>query len=803
MQSPDSLSDIFLSPLGRRLFVSIVLFSSLITLIITALQIHNDYRLELSTIEQQFQQVENSRLEGIAQGVWVIDEIQVKKLIQGLKQLPYIEYVGISIDGTLKWSEGEAEVNNEIGRRFPLTYKHRGKNLAIGTLEIKGSLDDVYVRLLRKVFFILLSNALKTALVALFILFLFYHLLGKHIIRLASFANHFGKGDDLPQFQLQRKQSEHQKTDELNQLEESVNRMVDTLQRRESDLRVLATTVEQSPNSIILTDPQGCIEYINSKLSEVTGYVLDEVKGKNPRLFGSGQTPRSIYHDLWQTIQAGNVWTGELYNKKKSGELYWESARVAPVKNDAGVTLHYVAIKEDITLQKSYEEQLLHQANFDNLTNLPNRLLAVDRISQALISHHRDKGHVVIMFIDLDRFKNINDTLGHGCGDQLLVDASLRLRSAIRVEDTIARFGGDEFLVVLPNISTTRSAEIIAEKIGHSMTEPFLLESREVYVTASIGITVYPEDGDTPQILLRNADSAMYQAKDEGRNSHCFFTPSMNEQAKNRMEMESELRQAQYNNEFEIHFQPIIDANSKRLVCAEALLRWHNQKLGNVPPSTFIPLAEDIGLILPIGAWVLHQSCTAAAAWQQPGKKPLRISVNVSARQFRAGDIVKTISNELEVSGLPPHCLEIEITEGLLLDDALEIQSMLSRLHQMGVRLSIDDFGTGYSALGYLKKFSFHTLKIDRSFVSDITSNSEDAALATAIINMAHGLKLEVVGEGVETEAQFNYLQEQGVDMVQGFLFSRPLPIDNFERLLNLRDEAMVPAEQRTNSSLN
>ncbi|MES9901827.1 MAG: EAL domain-containing protein [Sedimenticola sp.] len=785
------------------MFAYIVLFSSLITLIITVVQLNNDYRQELSAIENQYLQVESSRLEGIAQGVWVIDDIQVQKLIRGLKQLPYIEYVGISVDGELKWSEGESLVNNEIGKVFPLTYKHRGRDQAIGLLEIKGSLDEVYMRLLNKAFFILLSNALKTALVALFVLFLFYNLLGKHIIRLASFASHFGKSDELPRFQLQRNRSPQQQADELDHLVMSVNQMVDTLQQRECDLRVLATTVEKSPNSIILTDSTGNIEYINSKATEITGYTLDEVKGKNPRLFGSGQTPKGIYRDLWKTILHGDLWVGELRNQKKSGEFYWESVRIAPVRDNNGTNLHYIAIKEDITLRKSYEEQLLHQASFDHLTNLPNRLLAVDRISQALISHHRDHGHVVIMFIDLDRFKNVNDTLGHSCGDQLLIDASLRLREAIQVEDTLARFGGDEFLVVLPNIPDSRSAEIIAKKIGHSMSRPFMLEKREVYVTASIGITIFPEDGDTPQLLLRNADFAMYRAKDEGRNNYSFFTPEMNEQAKYSMEIEFELRRAQHNDEFTLLLQPIIDAHSSKLVGAEALLSWHNQKLGNVPSTTFIPLAEEIGLIPSIGAWVIRKACTAAAQWQQPGERPLRIAVNVSARQFRAGDIVKTVSHALNSSGLPPHCLEIEITEGLLLDDEPEVQSILAQLHQIGVRLSIDDFGTGYSALSYLKKFPFQTLKIDRSFVSDITTNPEDAALTTAIIHMGHGMKLEVIGEGVETEEQFNHLRNEGIDMVQGFLFSQPVPIDSFEHFINLRDEPIVAVEQRANSSLN
>lgn len=789
------------SPLGWRLFLSILLFSSLITLTFTGLQLYHDYQLELATIDSGLEQEVSSYLDGIARGVDAADENQIMKSLEALKRHPYIDHVGVSQGGELKWSAGEAVVSHVRVRHFPLVHPLQGTAVITGQLEVSGSLDTVYQGLLDRLLLTLLSNALKTALMAVIILALFHQFVGRHIFTLTRFIRRVGTEDNLPRFELARTPASGRRVDELDALAEATNQMVASLQTRESDLRVLATTVEQNPNSIILTDTEGRIEYINSKLSEMSGYTLAEVKGKNPRLFSAGQTPQRIYRELWQTIEAGKTWTGELYNRKKSGECYWECVRVAPVQDSSGSILHYIAIKEDISLRKSYEEQLLRQANFDSLTNLPNRLLAFDRISQALISHHRDDGHVVIMFIDLDRFKNINDTWGHGCGDQLLISASRRLKQVMRIEDTVARFGGDEFVVVLPNIIHSRDIEIIAEKIAATMTKPFLLEQQEVYVTASIGITVYPEDGDSPQVLLRNADSAMYRAKEDGRNGYCFFTQSMNEQAKLRMEMESALRQALEKNEFSLHLQPIIDAHSRNVVVVEALLRWHHPVLGTVPPTTFIPLAEDIGLILPIGAWVLVTACKAAAVWQHTGSPPLRVAVNVSARQFQSGRIIDSVIQALAESMLPPHCLEIEITEGILLDDAPEVHAMLSELHRMGVRLSIDDFGTGYSALSYLQKFPFQTLKIDRSFVRDVITNEGDAALVTAIINMAEGLKLEVIGEGVETVDQLNYLRQQGVHMVQGFLFSKAVPVDEFDHFLNYREQPLaLVAEQESPS---
>lgn len=775
------------SPLARRLIFAIVLFSSIITLVITAIQIRSDYKWELSEIDAQFEQIRDSSLQSVAQSVWVLDELQIKNQLDGLNEFSSVNFAAVNVDGTERWAMGERPAHDKISAVFPLTYEHRGEEIKIGELVVIGTLDDVYHRLMDRVLFILLGNAFKTSMVALFILFLFYRLLGRHIIDLKQFADGFGETQTLPHFSLNRKAPAKGQTDELDSLTAAINHMINTLQKREDELRVFATTVEQSPSSVLLTDADGRVTYVNPTFTEISGYTLDDVHGSKPPLFRSDLTPEDIIRQILSTVRDGEVWSGELQSRSKSGFLYWESVKIGPVLDKKGKTSHYILVNEDITLRKSYEEQLLHQANYDVLTNLPNRLLAFDRIAQAMASKRRDSSHVVVMFLDLDRFKNVNDTLGHALGDDLLIEAAKRLNNCVRMEDTVARLGGDEFLIILPHVQQTLNSEAIAQKILQAMATPFVLSGREIYITASIGITVYPEDSDNAQVLLRNADSAMYQAKAKGRNSYCFFTQTMNEQAKQRMEIESQLRHAQERRELALHFQPVVDARSGKIVAAEALLRWHNAKLGNVSPATFIPLAEDSGLILPIGDWVLRTACQAALTWQQADRPPVRVCVNVSVRQFRNSNIIRTLSSALEESGLPAHCLEVEITEGLLLDDAPEVQELLDKLHAMGIRISIDDFGTGYSSLSYLKKFPFDVLKIDQSFVRDVISDPEDAALASAIIHMAHELKLEVIGEGVETPEQLAFLSGNGLDMAQGYLFSKPAPAAEFSRMLEKR----------------
>jgi len=544
----------------------------------------------------------------------------------------------------------------------------------------------------------------------------------------------------------------------------------------EERLRKLSQAVEQSPVSVIITDITGAIEYVNPKFEEVTGYLLDEVRGHNPRVLKSGHTAAAEYRDLWDTIMHGDIWRGEFLNRRKNGELFWEYASISPIRNADGEVDHFLAVKEDITVRKEYEQRLLHQESYDALTELPNRVLAADRVGQAVVHARREGRSVGVVSMDLDNFKNINDSLGHGSGDALLLQLARRLVAAMREGDTVARVGGDEFLMVLADLATAEDVERVLDKMRAVFERPFLMEDKSIYMTPSIGVTVAPDDSEDVHILLRNADAAMHRAKELGRNKTQFFTQEMNERAVKRLELESQLRQALDRGELSLHYQPQVISGSGRVVGAEALLRWQHPSIGAVSPERFIPLAEETGLIVPMGRWVLEAACREAMGWP----RPLRVSVNVSSQQFRDGELVETVAQVLADTGLAPERLELEVTESLLLEDVEGTAQILERLQALGVRIALDDFGTGYSSLSYLKRFPFGVLKIDRSFVSGINEDPDAAALCEAIIQMAHVLSLKVIAEGVETAEQLEYLATRGVDLVQGYYYSRPLPAAEF-----------------------
>ncbi|MDP8212609.1 MAG: EAL domain-containing protein [Candidatus Zapsychrus exili] len=544
--------------------------------------------------------------------------------------------------------------------------------------------------------------------------------------------------------------------------------------------RRLSMAVEQSPASVVISNTEGIIEYINSKFIEVTGYTAKDVIGESVDILKSEHISDKQYKNIWKKVYSDGEWSGELCATKKNGEMLWEHVTVTPIKDSVGVITHSLIVKEDVTAKKEYEKRLEHQANFDTLTDLPNRVLAIDRLSQALIRAKRLKNIVAVMFVDLDQFKHINDTLGHSLGDMLLLEASRRLKSVIRDSDTIARLGGDEFLVILSDLNTVIQAEIVAKKILTIFNNPFMLDRHEIFITASIGITIYPDDGNDPNVLLRNSDTAMYRAKEISRNTSQFFTSQMNELSNRRVEIESQLRHALERKELFLEYQPVIEISSGKLLGAEALLRWNNVKLGSMPPVSFIPLAEETGLIIPIGQWVLDTACAQMKDWQNKLKRPLKIAVNVSSRQFKGGDLVEGVSKALSKNRLSAECLDLEITEGLLIENIDKTNETLNYFNKMGVKISIDDFGIGYSSLNYVRQFPFSTLKIDKSFVKDILEDTQTAALIKAIISMAHDLDLKVIAEGVENEEQLAYLRFQGCDQVQGYYLSRPLAVDKF-----------------------
>ena len=471
--------------------------------------------------------------------------------------------------------------------------------------------------------------------------------------------------------------------------------------------------------------------------------------------------------------------------RTSKGGYIWVLAHGLALRNEEGIAYRMVGSIGDITQRKNYESKLLHQANYDYLTGLPNRVLAMDRLTDSLLRARHHHSSVAVLFVDLDNFKKINDTLGHDVGDHHLKEISQRLHYCVGGEGTIARLGGDEFLVILPDFPDKKAIENVCLRLLDVTSQPVMIRGYEFFTSASIGIAVFPDDSSDPTELLRNADSAMYQAKATGKDRYCYFTPEIGELSVKKLAMEGHLRHALERNQLSLHYQSIIDVASGQIIGAEALLRWDSPEYGRVSPDVFIPLAEESGLIVTFGDWVLETACQQVAQWQKQIAHPFHIAINVAFPQFRDGQLVKTVKRVLEESQLDPDSLELELTERLLMEDEQGCGEALAELRDMGVKLSIDDFGTGYSALTYLKRFPVNTLKIDRSFVSDINFTPESPALISAIIVMAHALGIKVVGEGVETEVQESFLNKEGCDYVQGFFYSKPVPSDEFFRLLH------------------
>ena len=544
---------------------------------------------------------------------------------------------------------------------------------------------------------------------------------------------------------------------------------------------------EQTNEAVVVTDPDNRIVAVNAAFTRLTGYEASEALGQNPRILSAGRAEPELYQAMWQALESESYWQGEIWDRRKDGRLFPKWLVISVIRNAAGEVENYVACFTDISERKEAADRLLHLAYHDPLTHLPNRLAFDSQLELIIRSCSRDNQQMALMLIDLDRFKTVNDTLGHHVGDDLLKSVALRLRECVRASDIVARLGGDEFVVVLPNIESALTAASVAGKVQRFLADRHDVGEYQLYATPSIGISVFPSDGRDSDTLLRNADVAMYHAKSAGRNNYQFYAERMNEAAGERLAMENALRHAVSNIttascQFSLHFQPQLQVDSGRIVCLEALARWTHPTLGSIPPSRFIALAEDTGLIQPLGDWVFWESCRHVRMFKDLGLGDIRVAVNISAQQLRHENLPLMVHGAMACYELSPQDLELEITESTAMQNPEITLSILNQLSEMGIALAIDDFGTGYSSLAYLKRFPIDRLKIDRSFVMDIETSDNNVAICAATISLAHSLGLKVVAEGVETEAQRYFLTTvHHCDFLQGYLLGKPLPLAEFE----------------------
>ena len=559
----------------------------------------------------------------------------------------------------------------------------------------------------------------------------------------------------------------------------------DITARRQAEQKQLLSEkiIATSPTAILITDPRNRIVFVNPAFTAITGFSFAEVEGKDPKVLASGRHDKAFYQAFWTTLGQDDHWSGEIWDRRNDGSIYPKWLSVYTLRNPGGRLTNYVAMFTDITDRKQAEQRIHHLAHHDPLTGLANRMALEMRLDQAIAEAARNARKVALLFIDLDRFKTVNDSLGHAVGDLMLIEIAGRLTERLRGSDIVARLGGDEFVVVLPELPDAGHAALVAQTLLEDMARPIKTESAELHTSGSIGIAIFPDDGGQVDALMQSADTAMYEAKSAGRNAFRFFTREMTDSANHRLQLENDLRSAIIKEQFELHYQPQVVPADGRIVGVEALLRWRHPTNGMVGPDRFIPVAEETGLIVDIGAWVLREGCRQARQWIDAGFA-IRMSINLSARQLRSDNLLSLIESTLAEYRLPTHALELEITESALMERPEQAVTLLNAIKAMGVALALDDFGTGYSSLAYLKRFPIDRLKIDRSFVSDIDTDPNDRAIALSTIALAHSLGLEVTAEGVEETAQRDFLREHGCDDAQGWYYSKAVPAAAAEVLL-------------------
>ncbi|WP_114973513.1 EAL domain-containing protein [Rhodoferax ferrireducens] len=776
--------------LAQKLAAFIVLFSSVLALGITAAELSIEYQRDLRSIDSQMAQIEDAYLPSVVENVWVVDHERLGTLLLGITRLPNFSLAEIRVEGKTLLRRGQEVQGNGARRVLPLWREHRGQKLLIGELLVAASYEEVYQRTINRLVFFLGANVLKTFFVVLFVFSLFYRLIGRHIVQVARHAGQVAEDQSIGPLTLERK--EPREGDEFSELVTALNHMRERLRQQQDsllaqvkDLRTKDAAMASSLNAIAIADLDGTVTYINRACADLWRLAHeDDARGHPLREYWNDPVALS---PVLQALQHHGRWQGELLARRADGSKADLQLAANMVLNEAGQPLCMMASFVDVTERKKAEKKINELAYFDPVTGLPNRTLLMDRLQQSMAASTRNDLYSALFFVDLDKFKTINDTLGRDMGDLLLKKVARRLSRLVREGDTVARLGGDEFVLILEGLNLEEGAsaaaiETIAHKMLDALNQPYLLGEVTHHSSASLGITLFKGDLVNAEYLMKQAEIAMYKSKEAGRNAWGFFDPRMESAVKERAAMETDLRLALAQQQFVLFYQPQVNGKI-RLTGAEALIRWLHPQRGMVSPAEFIPLAEDTGLILPIGQWVLEEACAQLARWAaQPGLAHLTIAVNVSARQFRQPSFVDQVMSAILQTGANPQRLKLELTESLLVQDVPQVIEKMSALKSRGVGFSLDDFGTGYSSLSYLKRLPLDQLKIDASFVRDILLDPNDASIAKTIVALAHSLDLNVIAEGVETEAQREFLASSGCHDCQGYLFSRPVPIADFEQ---------------------
>lgn len=784
--------------IAKRLIYRIIWLSVLVIVAATLVQAGFRYEAKRDYIVNNLDVLVQQHRTAITDTVWVLNLNRLERILQGILSHPEISAVKVSdAEGNILASQTlDYQSTEDVGKSARLIHTQNGQESFIGHLHIYASYQNVLDDIKRETAWILLTNILLVFSIVLAILFMLTSQVSRPLRRLATYAHSINMSDDDVNWSVEHPET-HGEQDELYELINALDAMQQKLsksyhtvkatnsrlQETNSELKLSESIISNTSEGILLTTVEGLIIDVNPAYCDMTGYQKSELVGQSPKSHLSHHHGETFYDKLWITLRRDGKWFGEVRNHRKNGSVFPQLLTINAVYDENNDVSHYVGLAKDISEIKTIEKRLEELAYFDPLTGLPNRILYRDRLKQAIQVAKRKNKKVALMWLDLDRFKLINDSLGHLAGDDLLKQVAQRIQDRLRHSDTVSRYGGDEFVIIIDDLDNLDLVYKVAQDIIKVVEEPYTLGHQEAYISISIGISIYPDDGVNIETLNSNADIAMYQAKKAGLGQYCLFQPEMAQQANERINIEYDLHRAVENKELTAYFQPKVDIKTGLIIGMEALVRWHHPERGLIMPDQFIPFAEETGFVTKIDLLVLSQACRQAKSWLDQGYR-LTMAVNLSAVHFIQAGIVENIQLALAESQLPAHLLDLELTESTIMTNPGQAVKLVSQIRELGIKVSIDDFGTGYSSMTYLQAFAINNLKIDRSFFKQVTDNPEDATIVRTIISLAANLGLEVIAEGIETKAQVDFLLEHNCRYAQGYYFSKPKPAEEIEQLL-------------------